>query len=272
LVRVTLIFMLVAACAGEESSVPFELCRKDVNFLWRVGAADGRVDPMQQLLFEPGLPLLAITEDCRFITYVLSSDGYPPVAREGVLSADRAEQLSRDLDLARVFGEGGTFRGDTFDGPTVEFFSEGVEARCLSGCGGSAVLDAATRAAASWAQLLRDEGLPIEAGLRVTVVRDPPVPPGVAAVAWPLDVSIASLAVPYADIAPYTSPVFSDSELTAPLRTLWKSFDAGEHGLWAYQFLPFDEAGEVDDVADYGVVVRDVLPMEDERGHVNFPW
>lgn len=288
----------VAACQDSQETrteAVVKLCDGSQNRTLSVAVAVdlGRIGGQQILLMENGASFLHVRGDCRYWVDAATTGRY----HTGVLGK-LEEDLAKDLfygqwaskGLTRSWGpEPGVFDAS----PTL--FSDGrdrLAISCTSDCpleGAPAEIPAMWKAVAPWLQRLSDAGEPVTGPLRIVVFDGQtwgPAPYGPNPIPiWPLSWPLSSVAVSYDDsfnLGPGdANVVITDADEVAKVVAIWSEYASGVHGSLA-QTMPLffhDAPGrDVDggSAADagvastrlYAVLIRDTIPLEDEKGLV----
>lgn len=198
-----------------------------------------------------------------------------PDAHTGVIDLDTEEALSRALtygDLAEIAGLWGT---DGLADASTLLVSDGVHTvACYGGCELGPLAAQALWREMGWITTLWEKGEPLLGSLRVSVVGFPGEAGSLPSAPWPLMVdpwSIATMATPTSDFP--TVRIDEGPEL-ATLRELRRQYREDDlpadtpNSLYSHGHLLFHDLGEVD---LFKLWIRDVLPIEDDDGHIPLP-
>jgi hypothetical protein len=251
-----------------------------IQLLWRHWAAN--VDTLAWVQYEAGAPILAVSESCEYTVYWPEYPGYPPTVRRGRLSTQEAAELGRDVGYARWEGERRrAYDGALFDGSTAEFSTPRTVFLCFGGCREGNVpkwMEDADKEATRWVRALFARSVPENHFVRVSIEEFPePRPSARRLSAWPLEGNIENYVRRTAGPDPAGYPLVDDTEDARTLRDLTIQYASGEfgEGAWrGYGYVPFGD-GQIDGEIDrprYGMVIRDALPFEDDRGQVASPY
>jgi hypothetical protein len=280
---------LLGSCAGfPVASEPICDGSDGLRLAYRTTAPQvWRVPSTLKVRWEPGISFLYVDGRCRF--WVRPDDGYDETAdtgisrdwyvetREGVLTAEEADALGRDLG----YGDWGGLDREVFDGarvtepPHTEMWADGQYFRCVGPLGdcGSEVPTTLVQRAEAWADRLYDRAAPMTGPIRGRafvwddaapgIPRPIPVGAVVARVGWHSMLLDSAVSLGDGELLDYGgAPLITDPDEVALWRGLWRDFIHNEHAYWSGPFV-VDAAGTI-----YQFSIRDALPFEDEDGLV----
>ena len=224
------------------------------------------------MVYENGTEFFYVTGECEFGVggdrFSLGPD------RGGTLTAEDAATLAEDL----YFGSWGTLEGkysnpSVHDGTVLRLRDGEHEVSCYAGCDAPGVPGPVPRmfdAAVDWEARFHEVGALRDGDLRVSAElpasQDGPVFNGLERGAWPLEWSLASIALPEDAVFEPGAGTLVTGEEADELREFW--LDHRERNL---QDVSIFGAMLVEaDGTLYWVHVRDALPMEDATGLA--PW
>jgi hypothetical protein len=265
----TTAFMVLAAtwlggCAmadpADETATPL-ICDGSSDIRLAVAAGGGGpVASGTAMLTENGDESLLVDGSCQ----AWISRFNQPV-RTRVLSKEREQMLATALRLSQWNRFGGTHPGGCADGPGISLrFGEQRVSGSACGLPPSDPLSIVTAAFGEQIQVLAGEATDLAGDVRYLLLRESGPPPGDtrAAVAWPLDVPIASVVYPES-LGPYVRggshlATGADAARLRGIRTAATAAGTGP----AFEFTPIAGAGGV----VYSLYLRDALPQEGPVG------
>jgi hypothetical protein len=277
---------LLGSCAGfPVASEPICDGSDGLRLAYRTTAPQvWHVFPEMKVRWAPGISFLYVDGRCHF--WVRPIDGYDETAdtgisrdryvetREGVLTAEEADALGRDLG----YGDWGAIDREVFTAGSgthpghIEMWAGGQYFRCVRSCGHE-VPTALVQRAEAWADRLYDRAAPMTGPLRgrAFIWGDPavgstfPVPPVVTPTPIDRPTVLLERAVSLGEGQTLDyggAPLITDPDEVALWRGLWRDFIHNEHAYWSGPFV-VDAAGTI-----YQFSIRDALPFEDEDGLV----
>ena len=190
----------------------------------------GHEDVPTVIAHELGMPFLYVRGDCRY--WVV--DSFPEtltdwkVARTGVLTPEREEQLSRALLFDRWSELAGFYAGPGNPGGYERQYSDGTstircELNCSSEVDAPQLLKDLNPVANQWFAALWAEGEPLAATapVRVDIFRvELPEPPDACFIEWPFSLPPAPLSRDMNTPQPWSSRLVEDEAMASQLRAL----------------------------------------------------
>lgn len=260
---------------------PRRLCdgSSGVRFAFQLMPGLGNRGEGVTLLVQNGHNYLFVDGQCRYWVYGTSTmlNSWQE-SRTGTLDESDEAALAAAVSFSHWTSAQGFY--PNCDGAFMVFWGDSVVRVLAQGCG-SAPSGAYTeirgeaKAAGEWIDMLWSRGKAVDGPVRLRVVRQPPDATDLYVVqtaAWPLAVSVESLAIELIDdlALGIDDPgyMLNDGDKIAILRGYRDSLLAGQYFKhdWASAWIPIESKGK-----SFHLYFRDVLPIEDPNGLIRMP-